>query len=660
MFRSVPRPVGLGVVAVAVGLILTSGVAALAQPANPFAQPGADGTTGADPGTTPADGNAGNGVAPAPAGAPPAGGAAPAAPAPAADAAGNDGDAWPAKDGRMAPSPAVVGDNGFYRGNIPPTAPGQPVPGSSGYYLSTFSLVFMMLCFIGWVRSAGWAGADSNALQIRPSFWTPILIASGFVGMLLAIISPHWTLAYFLGIACWALPLGLYVRERNPRVPEAARVFTKDHILGILAGYGIGTAGPKEEFVPIAGAPIRFIGKSGGERGEVDRTSQVESSKGYLVAKQMIYDAIQKRGTDVHLEPKDDEFSIRVRIDGVMYTEDPIEKPLGEAILNIIKVLGGMDITERRRPQDGSFRAETEGREIDFRVATQGQRHGEKMSLRILDQSSSVASIKGLGLRRAVTEGLERTVELPHGMMLVCGPTGAGKSTTLYACLNSIDTDQRNVITVEDPVEYKIDGVNQIEINQKSGQTFAASLRSILRQDPDVVMIGEIRDKETGEIACQAANTGHLVFSTIHANDSFTALFRLMELGIQPYVVANSVSAILAQRLARRLDPEFREAYAPDRKSLAKLGIKLAESDVMYRAPTNGHAEDVIPYKGRIGVFEFLEISSKIQELIRDQASLTRIKEEARSTGMLTMREEGLRIVVKGKTSMEEMLRVVK
>ncbi len=582
-------------------------------------------------------------------------GAAATTPAPAA----SDGPAWPEKGGRMAPSPAVVGEGGFFRGNSPP-----PAVDGTGQYLSTIHIVLLLAFFLGWVRSVGWAGNDANTLSVRPNFWTPILIASGFVGMLLAIVSPFSLLAYVLALVGWTVPFGLYVKERNGRVPEAAKVFTKDHLNGVaaewLARIGINVGGEREVFEPVAGAPIRFFGKSGSERGEVDRTGQVESSKGFLVAKQMIYDAIQKRGTDVHMEPKEDEVSIRVRIDGVMFPQEPLEKPLGEAILNIFKVLGGMDITERRRPQDGSFRAETEGREIDFRLATQGTRHGEKMSLRILDQSNSVGSIRELGLRTAVREGLERVIDLPHGMMLVCGPTGAGKSTTLYACLNGIDTGQRNVITVEDPVEYKIDGVNQIEINQKAGQTFAASLRSILRQDPDVVMIGEIRDQETGEIACQAANTGHLVFSTIHANDSFTALFRLMELGIQPYVVANSVSAILAQRLARRLDPRVREAYQPDRKTLARMGVQVGDDAVMYRPPTNGHAGDAVPYKGRAGVFEFLEIDSRIQDLIRDQASITRIKEVARQYGMLTMREEGLRLAVRGVTSVEELVRVVK
>ncbi|MCA9040051.1 MAG: type II/IV secretion system protein, partial [Planctomycetaceae bacterium] len=414
------------------------------------------------------------------------------------------------------------------------------------------------------------------------------------------------------------------------------------------------------------GPPIRFIGKTrkGGDAEHANR--QVENSKGYLAARELIYDAILRRATDVHLEPTEDELAVRYRIDGVLRSSEPFDRATGDALINVFKVLSAIDITERRKAQDGSFRADMEGRDIDFRVATQGTNAGEKLSIRILDQSNSVSSLKSLGFRKQLLEKVEDVIHQPHGLMLVCGPTGAGKSTTLYAALNSIDRYQQNIITVEDPIEYKIDNVNQIEINTKSGQTFANSLRSILRQDPDIVMIGEIRDSETGVIACQAANTGHMVFSTVHANDSITALYRMVELGVEPFMIANSISGVLSQRLLRRLCPDCKKPYKPKPDLLKKAGLPPEKIGVFYHPPTPQSDEEICPrcgglgYYGRIGVFEFLPVNDRIRDLLKSKAGMSQIKAEARKNGMLLMREEGLRLVVKGVTSMEELMRVVK
>eukprot|EP00913_Durusdinium_trenchii_P008959 g8425.t1 len=465
----------------------------------------------------------------------------------------------------------------------------------------------------------------------------------------------------------YGLPLGLYIHERNGRVPDSARVMTPDHIRKVTArllarvgiNIGSGDAGPA-----TIGPPIHFIGKSITGRDDDNRTRQVENSKGFLAAKELVYDAIMRRATDIHLEPKDDELSVRLRIDGVMYPTEPFDRTIGDSVCNIFKVLCAMDITQRRKAQDGSFRAKLEDREIDFRTATQGTRHGEKLSVRILDQSNSVGTLAELGFRKQLLEKLQECISLPHGLLLSCGPTGAGKSTTLYAALKGIDSYQRNIITVEDPIEYKIENVNQIEINPKAGQTFSTSLRNILRQDPDVLMIGEIRDKETADLACQAANTGHMVFSTIHANDTITALFRLLELGVEPFMAANSVTAILGQRLLRRLCRDCREAYRPSNKMLEEAGLPPDKVDKLYRPPSNPQSIcstcGGLGYRGRTGVFEFLDITERLRELIRDKANMTEIRTEARNHGMLYMQEEGLRLVALGTTSMDELVRVVK
>lgn len=561
------------------------------------------------------------------------------------------------KPGQYPPIPG----GRFYRGNNPNNS-------QAGWYMNLVNFIFVLGIFALWVWTARWVDDDSRSLKVRSSFWNTIILCCGFAGFLALLASPHFLLGFPALLLLYGLPTGLYVRERNQRVPASSRILTPDHVrnevLRALARVGIRIGG-KELQEQATGAPITFIQKTSTGRNEDDnRSRQVENSRGYLAAKELIYDSILRRGTDVHLEPKEDELSIRLRIDGVMYPSEPFDKSVGDAVINIFKVLSAMDITEKRRPQDGSFRAELEGREVDFRVATQGTRHGEKMSIRILDQSNSVSSLPGLGLRKTLQDKIQQVISQPHGMVLCCGPTGAGKSTTLYAALSSIDSYQKNIITIEDPVEYKIPNVNQIEINTKAGQTFGQTLRSVLRQDPDVVMIGEIRDTETGSIACQAANTGHMVFSTIHANDSITALYRLLELGIEPFIVANSVSTIIGQRLARRLCTDCREAYKPNPTFLKQAGLPPEKIDQFYRPPKepDGTCEKCngLGYFGRIGIYEVLVVSERMRDMLREKASLSAIRAEARKNGMLNMKEEGLRLVVQGVTSIEELLRVVK
>ena len=572
-------------------------------------------------------------------------------------------------------SPTVVGEvyphfpvpEPFPRGNVM----WHPVSGTQldpapGHYLNLVLTVPVLGLFLLWAWSCYWVDKDSGELKVRNEFWNSLVIPLGFAGFIAALCVPVWN-GVPLGTAgmllAYSIPMLFYVLERNAKVPPGQRVMTPAHFRRILRrlGFPIGVGGTVSS---AAGPDIQFIGKSDGYSGDVDRSKQVENSRGYMAAKELVYEALGRRSTDIHLEPKDEELAVRMRIDGVLYPCEPFDSKVGNAVVNIFKVLGAMDITEKRRSLDGSFRAITEEREIDFRVATQGTRFGEKLSLRILDQSNSVSDVAGLGLRKQMEQELLETIHQPHGLLLVCGPTGAGKSTTLYAAINEIDTFQRNVITIEDPIEYKIENVNQIEINTKSGQTFGQSLRSVLRQDPDVVMIGEIRDEETATIACQAANTGHMVFSTVHANDTITALYRIFDLGVESFMLAASVSAILAQRLVRRLCSRCKEPYRPKPEFLKKANLPADRITRFYRTPKE--PESTCPacgglgYRGRVGVFELLPISDRMRDMIREQSDMTAIRAEARKNGMLFMREEGLRLVVRGVTSVDELLRVVK
>uniref|UniRef100_A0A7C2NXM3 Type II/IV secretion system protein n=1 Tax=Schlesneria paludicola TaxID=360056 RepID=A0A7C2NXM3_9PLAN len=538
----------------------------------------------------------------------------------------------------------------------------------AGFYLSWIKLIYLFALFGLWLWTANWIDTDSTALKVRNEFWNGVFLMAGVGGFVLALCSPNFLLAWTcMTLVGYAAPVGFYVYERNQRVPDSGKVLTPRHLRGVairlLARVGIHIGG-KGTVSTSAGPPIKLIGKSGKGAGEVDRSRQVENSKGYMAAKELLYDAILRRSTDVHLEPKEDEMQVRLRIDGVMHVAEPFDRATGDAIVNIFKVLSAMDITERRKPQDGSFRAEMEDREIDFRVATQGLQAGEKMSLRILDQSASVKTLADLGMRKNLMDQIIQVIQQPHGMFLSCGPTGAGKSTTLYAALKEIDPLENNIITIEDPVEYKMENVTQIEINTKAGQTFAGSLRSILRQDPDVVMVGEIRDGETAKIGCQAANTGHMVFSTIHANDTITALSRLIDLGVEPFMLADSLSAILGQRLVRKLCNDCKEAYKPTIDEIQRAGLPAEKVEKFYRPPKNPTATcptcNGIGFLGRIGVYELFVLSDRIRDMIRENQGMTAVKAEARKNGMLYMKEEGLRLVVKGITSLDELLRVVK
>jgi type II secretory ATPase GspE/PulE/Tfp pilus assembly ATPase PilB-like protein len=563
--------------------------------------------------------------------------------------------------GRWAPPPG-----GFTRGNKVASPSGQVIT-QVGWYLSLLKFVPVVLLFLYWANTSSWVAEDSRSLKVRPELWNSVMLLCGLLAFVLVLTIPLYAAGSLAMLFVYGAPLGFYIYERNQRVPESGKVLTPRHIrswtIRQLARVGIHIGG-KEATEITLGPPIQFIGKTKtGQRDEA-RTRQVESSKGYMAAKELVYDSILRRATDIHLEPKEDEMGARIRIDGVMYPTEPFDRPVGDAITNIFKVLSAMDITERRRPQDGSFGALVEGREVDFRVASQGTRFGEKLSLRILDQSNSVSSLEQLGMRKQMEEKIREVARQPHGMFLCCGPTGAGKSTTLYNCLGSLDREQCNIITIEDPIEYKMDGVTQIEINTKSGQSFGGSLRSVLRQDPDVVMIGEIRDEETAKIACQAASTGHMVFSTVHANDTITALYRLLDLNVEPFMLANSVSAILGQRLARRLCPHCRESYKPNPELLKQAGLPAEKVKEFYRPPKDRKEVCTncggLGFRGRIGVYELLVVNDRMRDLVRDKAPISTLRAEARKNGMLYMREEGLRLVVRGVTSVDELMRVVK
>lgn len=395
----------------------------------------------------------------------------------------------------------------------------------------------------------------------------------------------------------------------------------------------------------------------------VDREEEVDDSANSVVAKlmnQIVTDAIRQGAGDIYIEPYEHEMRVRFRIDGVCREILHTPKKVHRQLISRLKISSGMDISERRVPLDGRFGVTLDGKAVDFRVATLPLVHGELAVLRLLRRDSIMMSLKDLGFLEQNMQRLLDALALPYGAILVTGPTGSGKSTTLYAAINETNDPKTNLITVEDPVEYRLAGLSQVHVNEKAGLSFAAALRSILRQDPDKVMIGEIRDRETGTIAIEAALTGHLVLSTLHTNDAPSAITRLTEMGIEPFLTASAVTLVVAQRLARRLCGACKEQYTPEEAALERIGFPFEPGNppTVYRhrgcKKCNG-----IGYKGRMGVHEVMSMSEELERLTVENVSSDEIKRQAVSEGMLTLRDDGFSKILLGQTSIEEIMRVV-
>ena len=379
---------------------------------------------------------------------------------------------------------------------------------------------------------------------------------------------------------------------------------------------------------------------------------------------EILVEAIEARTSDIHLEAQANGLRIRYRIDGVLQTQPtpPEINHFQAAIVSRLKIMARLNIAEKRLPQDGRIKLKVQGREVDIRVSIIPMLHGEGIVMRILDKDRMNFSLEGVGMDGALYERFQHLISLPHGIILVTGPTGSGKTTTLYSALNEIKSDEIKIITTEDPVEYQLDGINQIQVQPKIGLTFAASLRSILRHDPDVVLVGEIRDLETAENAVQASLTGHLVFSTLHTNDAAGAFMRLCDMGVEPFLVASTVEGVMAQRLVRTLCPDCREAFVPKRDDVPAdfpFDELMQNGGKIYRAAGCRECRNT-GYRGRAGLFELLVANDEIRQLASERTSSHQIKQLAMAAGMRTLRQDGWQKVIDGKTTVEEVVRVTK
>lgn len=390
-----------------------------------------------------------------------------------------------------------------------------------------------------------------------------------------------------------------------------------------------------------------------------DDDDMAESASVVRLVNELLHEGVRERASDIHIEPEETGLSIRYRIDGILQRQSlpPEIHRFRAAIASRLKIMAKLNIAEKRKPQDGRIKLKVDEREVDLRVSIIPMLHGEGIVMRILDKGKMVYDLKRIGMDDETYSSFQRLISLPHGIVLVTGPTGSGKSTTLYSALNEIKSDATKIITVEDPVEYQMAGISQIQVNHKVGLDFAAGLRSILRHDPDVVLVGEIRDFETAQIAIQAAMTGHLVFSTLHTNDAPSAFPRLIDMGVEPYLVASTVMGVLAQRLVRTLCPSCAKPVGIDTMTLP-ADFRPSASELLVGAGCDACRHS--GYSGRIGIYELLLATPAVQQLVIARSSAAVIQQQSLAEGMTTLRQSGWRRVLDGKTTVEEVLRVTK
>lgn len=393
------------------------------------------------------------------------------------------------------------------------------------------------------------------------------------------------------------------------------------------------------------------------------RTPLIREEKVAEIVSHILAFAVKARASDVHIEPEDRATRVRYRIDGILQEKLTTPRELHDALISRIKILSGMKIDEKRIPQDGRFNFRSDQKEVDLRVSAIPTSWGEKVVMRILEKSGGIPDLPYLGLRGKALKNLQEAILVPHGIILICGPTGSGKTTTLYSIIQQLNTPKVNIVTLEDPIEYKIVGVNQVQVNPTVGLTFASGLRSFLRQDPNIILVGEIRDEETADLAIQASLTGHLVFSTLHTNDAATALPRLLDMGAEPYLLASSITCIVSQRVLRKVHEDCKKEYTPDEKVVKDIKNVLGnlwqpEKDVkLYKGEGDRECNNT-GYYSRVGIFEVMPISQKISRLILEKSPSNIIEKQAIDEGMIDLKQDGYLKVVDGTTTIEEVLRV--
>jgi len=509
---------------------------------------------------------------------------------------------------------------------------------------------------LGFVTKSDIANVRAASLGVPFMDLTDYIIDAELVKLI-----PERVAKKYMAVPLFKIGQNLTVAMVNPQdiigLDQIRKVSKMDNIEPVLSTEE-GIQRVLDSYYGVAGSADDIIKSI--EKAKTFETGATEAAEDAPVVKLiniLILQAVKDRASDIHIEPEEDIVRIRYRIDGILHEVNTTPKNLQSAIISRVKVLAKMDIAESRKAQDGRIRMKLENKNLDIRVSTFPTVHGENVVMRLLDKSSVLLGLKELGFLKETLSEFEKLIHRPNGMILVTGPTGSGKTTTLYSALSTINSMEKNIITVEDPVEYEFPLIRQTQVNPKAGITFANGLRSILRQDPDIIMVGEIRDKETADIAIQAAMTGHLVFSTLHTNDAPSALTRLIEMGVEPFLISTSIIGILAQRLVRTVCDKCKESYQLSAGAqLGDLGIEDKKLTA-YRGKGCNRCKDT-GFIGRVGIFELLVVNEEIRELVNSKASIDQIKKKAIELGTKTLKEDGIEKIKEGSTSVEEVLRV--
>lgn len=505
-----------------------------------------------------------------------------------------------------------------------------------------FILFIILSVFIGWAWLVFWINADQLEKKRNPNFWNTVVLFTGPVGY-----------AFYLMSSSEAISRCPSCNYKLPKTTTEIVVCPKCHqpLSSTLTTHIF-----LEALAKFDDNSIRVMKKETASSSADSNSQEVWSS--IRAVKMIIANALLDRATDIHVEPEVETLRLRYRIDGVLHEVVAPPKELQTEIVPCIKAMADMDVAERRKPLDGRFQVEFNDRRIDIRVSTSPTIYGEKIALRLLDRKGYLLELDTLGVQPEVLTKFRRLIERPQGMILVTGPTGCGKTSTLYSALTEIDVKSKNVITIEEPVEYQLDGINQIPINPRAEVTFASGLRSILRQDPDIIMVGEIRDTDTAQIAIQAALTGHLIFSTLHTNDSVGAIIRMMDIGVEPYLISGSVLAVLAQRLVRCICPHCKEPDSPKPDDLQELGIP-SDAHTKYFRGRGCEKCKFTGFMGRTGIFELLVIDDPLREMIDKKSSAVSIKTYAVKNGMQTLVEDGIVKAMQGITTVNEVSQAI-
>ncbi len=523
-----------------------------------------------------------------------------------------------------------------------------------------------ILISLGFVQEKDLMLAMSKSLHIPPINLSKFVVPTEVIKIIPEHVARHYQL----------IPLSKIGDNLTIAMSDPLNIFALDDIHA-LTNYKVKPVLSTEE--DIKDAILRYYSKNAGDIVKdviKDKAAKVQKiikpkeepdAKGLLemineapvvkITNMLLVEGIKRQASDILIEPLEETMQVRYRVDGVLTLGESPPKSIHAAIVTRIKVMSRLNVAEHRLPQDGRFKFKLPGKEVDFRVSILPSSFGEKLALRVLDKSTLLLDVEKLGFEEAPLKVLKECAVRPHGMILVCGPTGCGKSTTLYSVLKYVDSIEKNLVSVEDPIEYQVDGINQVTAFPEIGLTFAAALRSILRQDPDIIMIGEIRDYDTVDIAIKAALTGHLVLSTLHTTDAAGSIVRLTNMGVEPFLITASCLMVGAQRLIRVLCPVCKKPYLVSATLREKLGLKQSKDLTFYHQAGCPKCNNT-GYKGRVGIMEALKISPKIKDLILQKAPEVKIKQAARREGMHTLRENGLMKVIKGISSLEEVLRV--